>query len=69
MTGDEMRKLLDDHHISQARFARMVSVTPRAVNMWIQGERKVSGPAAAYLKLYNDIHGPRTLGDRTQGQF
>ena len=45
--------------ISQADFSRLIQVTPRAISLWLSGERELSGPAAAYLRLLVSL--PRVL--------
>lgn len=40
-------------------FARLVGVTPRAVDMWCSGNREIPGPAVAYLRLLQSL--PRAL--------
>lgn len=51
MTEAELAAILEVVGISQADFARLVSVTPRAVSLWMAGERAIPGPAAAYARL------------------
>lgn len=50
-----LRDALYDHGLSQVEFARMVGVTPRAVAMWLAGQRKVPGPVKAYLRLFGAV--------------
>lgn len=52
MTPAELRAFLTEMHLSQADFARLVDVTPRAVTLWMSGERAISGPAAAYIRVF-----------------
>jgi hypothetical protein len=52
MTTDELRLFLAETDISQADFARLVDVTPRAVTLWMSGERAIPGPAAAYVRAF-----------------
>jgi transcriptional regulator with XRE-family HTH domain len=52
MNDTELRAALAGLHLSQADFARLLGVTPRAVAMWISGERAVPPPAAAYLRFF-----------------
>src|SRR6186713_450742 len=52
MTPAELRAFLTEMHLSQADFARLVDVTPRAVTLWMSGERAISGPAAAYVRVF-----------------
>jgi transcriptional regulator with XRE-family HTH domain len=52
MKGLELRPLLEKLRISQADLARLVGVTPRAVNSWATSEQEeVPGPVAAYIQL------------------
>lgn len=51
MTPDELKVLLTGLGLSQADFARLVGVTPRAVNLWMAGDRAIPGPAHAYAQL------------------
>lgn len=51
MTPDEMRDALSELGWTQQKFASEVGVTPRAVSLWAQGRRKISGPAVAFLEL------------------
>lgn len=40
-----------DLGLSQVDFARLIEVTPRAVSLWMVGERAVPGPVKAYARL------------------
>lgn len=51
VTGDDLRAILVDLGVSQADFARLLDITPRAVSLWVAGERAIPGPANAYLRL------------------
>jgi len=39
------------YNISQARLAAMLRTTPRAVDFWESGERKISGPVELLCKI------------------
>lgn len=52
MIGNELRTILKSLELPQVIFARLVGVTTRAVNMWVQGEREIPGPAEAYLRVF-----------------
>ena len=52
MSGDEFRALLTDIGVAQSDFARLVGVTPRAVNLWATDGRAIPGPAEGYLRLF-----------------
>jgi len=51
MTPDDLKAALTELGISQADFARLINVTPRAVALWISGDRGIPGPADGYLRL------------------
>lgn len=52
MTKNDLKSLLVELGLSQAEFSRLVDVTPRAVTLWMSGERAIPGPAAAYLRAF-----------------
>ena len=52
MSGQEFKELLTKMELAQSDFARLVGVTPRAVNLWATDGRAISGPAEAYLRLF-----------------
>ncbi len=51
MDANEFRAALKELGISQQQFARDIDTDPTAVNRWANGKSKVSGAAAAYLRL------------------
>jgi hypothetical protein len=51
----ELRSLLTDLDLTQVDFARLVDVTPRAVNLWAMEARAIPGPVAAYCRLLNAL--------------
>lgn len=51
MDAAKLRQILADLGITQVILARLLGVTPRAVNLWIAGERDVPRPVEAYLRL------------------
>jgi transcriptional regulator with XRE-family HTH domain len=51
MNANELRNNLEALGISQVDFARLISVSQRSISLWLSGERDVSSPAAAYLRL------------------
>jgi hypothetical protein len=51
MTGNDLRAILTELGVTQADFARLIGVTPRAVALWMTEERSIAGPAEAYLRL------------------
>jgi DNA-binding transcriptional regulator YdaS (Cro superfamily) len=52
MTGAELKTALADLALAQADFARLIGVTPRAVNLWVSDGRAIPGPAEAYLRAF-----------------
>ena len=48
----DLKLILDEFGLTQVELARLVGVTPRAVNMWMQGDREIPGPVEAYLRLF-----------------
>ncbi len=62
MNEIELRAAIDDLGITQAEFSRLIEVTPRAISLWLAGEREVPGPVAAYLGLMASL--PRALQAR-----
>lgn len=55
MEPTDLRELLETLGLSQADFARLIDVTPRAVNLWTSADRAIPGPVAAYLRLLASI--------------
>jgi predicted transcriptional regulator len=53
MFASDLRSALDEFELSQVELARLVGVTPRAVNMWLQGDREIPGPVEAYMRLFS----------------
>jgi len=51
MTAAELRATLGTLDLRQLQAARLLGVTIRAVGMWINEEREVPGPVAAYFNL------------------
>lgn len=52
MNQDSLRAFLADTGLAPLDFAKLVDVTPRAVAMWLSGERAIPGPAAAYARVF-----------------
>ncbi len=44
MNKDDLKSILDDLNISQRKFARLVGVSPNAVNNWVRGKKNISKP-------------------------
>lgn len=55
MNAHEFQVFLSLSGLTSSNFAKLVDVTPRAVAMWISGERAVPGPAAAYVRVYSAL--------------
>jgi DNA-binding XRE family transcriptional regulator len=55
MTPDELKQLLETLNLTQANFARLIGVTPRAVNLWMMEDRAMPGPAIAYARLLESL--------------
>lgn len=51
MTSGDLRTYLTELGITQADYARLIGITPRAVALWVADERAIPGPAGAYLRL------------------
>jgi helix-turn-helix protein len=52
MTSGDLKAILTELEITQADFARLLGITPRAIALWIADERTIPGPAEAYLRLF-----------------
>jgi hypothetical protein len=52
MQAFELKAYFLELGITQADFARLIGVTPRAVTLWLAEERAVPGPVEAYLRLF-----------------
>jgi hypothetical protein len=55
MTPDELRFSLAKLGISQADFACLIKVTPRAISLWLGKEREIPGAVEAYLRLLESL--------------
>jgi hypothetical protein len=55
MNNGDLPGTLTDLGLSKVEFARLAGVTPRAVNLWISGEREIPGPVRAYLRLFASL--------------
>jgi hypothetical protein len=51
MNVNDLRAILAELETSQADFARLIGVTPRAVALWVAGERAIPGSVEGYLRL------------------
>jgi DNA-binding transcriptional regulator YiaG len=63
MNAAELRSILSALGLSQVDLARLILISPRAVNLWATGERVVPGPVAAYLRLILSLP-PRSASKR-----
>lgn len=55
MLSNDLKSILNEFDLTQVELARLVGVTPRAVNMWMQGDREIPGPVEAYLRLFTSL--------------
>jgi len=55
MTTVELRAFLRETGLSQADFSKLIEVTPRAVSLWLSGERAIPGPAEAYARVFRGL--------------
>ena len=62
MVAAELRSLLKPMQLGQNQLAALLGVTTRAVGMWVNGEREVPGPVAAYVNLLRSL--PRSLFEK-----
>ena len=51
ISGDDIRKLREDAHLSQAVFARYLNLTPGYVSQLERGTKRPSGPALVLLNV------------------
>src|SRR3984885_14920881 len=51
MISIELEAILAELEITQADFARLIGVTPRAITLWVAEQRSIPGPAEAYLRV------------------
>jgi transcriptional regulator with XRE-family HTH domain len=52
MNNEQLKEKIKAYGLQQSEFANMLDVTPRSVNMWVNGERAIPGPVEAYLRLF-----------------
>lgn len=53
MNKNELKNAMSALGLSAASLSKLLGVTPRAVSMWLTGERSVPGPAEAYINLFS----------------
>ena len=51
----EFLEFLARHKLSQAGFARMYGVTPRAVAMWVAGSRETPTPLNSFIRVFEKL--------------
>lgn len=51
MKSNEMIKFRKDFNMSQTDLAKLIGVTPAAVNFWETNQRRISEPVSKLLKL------------------
>ena len=51
ISGAKLRRILLEHDLSQAEFARMIDVSVSAVSQWLSDSRGIPGPVEAFLGL------------------
>jgi len=52
MTSNNLKAILANLGLTQADFARLLGVTPRAIALWIANERAIPGPVEGYLRIF-----------------
>jgi hypothetical protein len=52
MEQNQLRKTITALGLSPQVVAALLNVTPRAVSLWLNGDRSVPGPVEAYLNLF-----------------
>ncbi len=52
MTGSDLEKVIHSFGLSNSEFARLAMVSPRAVQLWLNGEREIPGPVVAFVRLF-----------------
>jgi hypothetical protein len=55
MLSRDLKLALSELSISQVELARLVGLTPRAVAMWMAGDREVPGAVEAYVRLLGSL--------------
>jgi hypothetical protein len=53
MSQEDLRVFLARTGLSVVDLAKLVDVTPRAVAMWLSGERAIPGPIGAYTRIFS----------------
>jgi hypothetical protein len=55
MHTDEIMQIMSTIGVGRQELAKLLDVTPRAVNMWCAGDREIPGPVTAYLNLLQSL--------------
>lgn len=53
MTPEQLKDFMEKHKLNSAGFARVLGVTPQAVNLWLKGDRRVNGTVVKCCTLFN----------------
>jgi transcriptional regulator with XRE-family HTH domain len=64
MTNQELKHWLASLGLAQVELARLIGVTPRAVTLWVSGQRTVPDWCAAYLRVFANLPADRRLQER-----
>jgi hypothetical protein len=59
MLSDDLKAILSGVGVTQVEFARLIGVTPRAVSLWMVGDRAIPGPVEAYARLLQALTPPQ----------
>jgi hypothetical protein len=51
MLNSDLKVIIAGLGVTQTDFARLIGVTPRAVTLWVVGDRTIPGPVEAYARL------------------
>ncbi|GLR56207.1 MULTISPECIES: GrlR family regulatory protein [Rhizobium] len=55
MNQNELKNAMSALGLSAASLSKLLDVTPRAISMWLTGERSIPGPAEAYINLFSKL--------------
>jgi hypothetical protein len=55
MNENELKNAMSALSLSPTSLAKLLGVTPRAIGMWLTGERSIPGPAEAYINLFSKL--------------
>jgi hypothetical protein len=55
MTGQELAAAVQSFGLTNPEFARLAHVSPRAVQLWLSGQREIPGPVNALARLFAAI--------------